>query len=364
MALCAVVLYSLGVLLPARQSAPRLCVLCCSHLLRTALSSACVASPAFVAPNACVASPDRTPSAEELRCLLLHDNCAITGVSCKSRPNRPTALPEQASPPAVRKDSCSSCLRSVSYDWVLDRLKAEKNRGTPIDISLWSFDSAHQPKSRTTKSKPEIPCDIPLSVPLHEVSSTLESLSFDKDWTTIQWAQGVSIATLQATPSPLLRQQDQKYRVYYQRGTFNTRPDVFKKICDLLDFQPTRDVFASPKNSLCKSHWTVLQNAFHRNWSDDELWICPPLRHMQDVVEHIYRDQARGIILIPVWHRCAWFHALGKIAVNWHDFPPEEVLFQDKQGNISLNGLNGRFGQFSLMPSANLHWMNRQKKAV
>ena len=52
--------------------------------------------------------------------------------------------------------------------------------------------------------------------------------------------------------------------------------------------------------------------------------VMPPFEQLEAVVEKIFNDQATGILIIPVWKRKAWFHALGTIALTWFDFPPAE----------------------------------------
>ena len=41
-----------------------------------------------------------------------------------------------------------------------------------------------------------------------------------------------------------------------------------------------------------------------------------------------------GIMIIPVWPRFAWFHVLGRIAVDWLDIPREVCFFEDVQGAL------------------------------
>ena len=70
----------------------------------------------------------------------------------------------------------------------------------------------------------------------------------------------------------------------------------------------------------------------HSAWKHDVLWLCPPFQHLEAVVEKIHHEQAEGIILIPLWKRKCWFHALGTIAVKWWDLPMEDSVFQTPQG--------------------------------
>ena len=51
---------------------------------------------------------------------------------------------------------------------------------------------------------------------------------------------------------------------------------------------------------------------------------------MTAVVDKIIQDSARGILIIPVWPKFAWFHLLGKIAVKWLDIPPHTLFFPER----------------------------------
>uniref|UniRef100_A0A8C1DKA3 Eukaryotic translation elongation factor 1 alpha 1 n=2 Tax=Cyprinus carpio TaxID=7962 RepID=A0A8C1DKA3_CYPCA len=42
---------------------------------------------------------------------------------------------------------------SFKYAWVLDKLKAERERGITIDISLWKFETTLQTAQQTLKKK-------------------------------------------------------------------------------------------------------------------------------------------------------------------------------------------------------------------
>merc|ERR1712098_411503 len=55
---------------------------------------------------------------------------------------------------------------SFKYAWVLDKLKAERERGITIDIALWKFET---PKYYVTIDPPSRPTDKPLRLPLQDV---------------------------------------------------------------------------------------------------------------------------------------------------------------------------------------------------
>nr|CAI6400096.1 CIC_HP1_G0002760.mRNA.1.CDS.1 [Saccharomyces cerevisiae] len=69
---------------------------------------------------------------------------------------------------------------SFKYAWVLDKLKAERERGITIDIALWKFETPKKPrpvssrvrlcwKPLTPLKQPSRPTDKPLRLPLQDV---------------------------------------------------------------------------------------------------------------------------------------------------------------------------------------------------
>ncbi|CAI4277289.1 BPK_collapsed_G0003280.mRNA.1.CDS.1 [Saccharomyces cerevisiae] len=69
---------------------------------------------------------------------------------------------------------------SFKYAWVLDKLKAERERGITIDIALWKFETPKETKAGVVKGKtlleaidaieqPSRPTDKPLRLPLQDV---------------------------------------------------------------------------------------------------------------------------------------------------------------------------------------------------
>jgi hypothetical protein len=56
-----------------------------------------------------------------------------------------------------------------------------------------------------------------------------------------------------------------------------------------------------------------------------------PVFNMQ-VLEKVYRDQASGLMMVPVWKDQKWWHMLSKIAVTWWDIPHDVDLYQSIDG--------------------------------
>ena len=53
---------------------------------------------------------------------------------------------------------------------------------------------------------------------------------------------------------------------------------------------------------------------------------------MEDIVRKIIHDQARGVIIVPLWENTSWFQRLRKVTVKWWDLPHDVQLYQSDQG--------------------------------
>jgi hypothetical protein len=101
------------------------------------------------------------------------------------------------------------------------------------------------------------------------------------------------------------------------------------KIVQFAGFWPDRDAFAQKCNARFKYFW---EDAFKEDWSEERLWINAPFSKYNEVLEKVYRDQASGIMIVPVWKDQKWWHMLSKIAVTWWDIPDDVALYQSNGG--------------------------------
>ena len=115
--------------------------------------------------------------------------------------------------------------------------------------------------------------------------------------------------------SPLSIEAKQALR----QGSFEVIPSMFKRILEHVPVDPHVDAFASKANAKLPTYWTIHQNAFKQDWSNETLWICPPFSQLDAVVEKIMADKAEGILLIPVWKNKQWFTELHRVAVMCWD---------------------------------------------
>ena len=77
--------------------------------------------------------------------------------------------------------------------------------------------------------------------------------------------------------------------------------------------------------------------------------MCPPFCRLSDVVDKILADGAHGVLLIPVWMRKAWFHALGRVSYSWWDVPDDADIIVDSAGRVlpQARGTRLRFVAFN-----------------
>lgn len=128
----------------------------------------------------------------------------------------------------------------------------------------------------------------------------------------------------------------------FGRANYRIRQDVFREILAIAETRgiaPNTDAFSSKAHRRLPNYWSAHSDAFKKFWNTKILWINPPVKHLEKIVEKIFRDEAKGIILVPRWPDCAWFVALCYIAVDWWDYPLTTELFEDGTGRTLSTGL-------------------------
>ena len=126
-----------------------------------------------------------------------------------------------------------------------------------------------------------------------------------------------------------------RLRTAFRSGNYRIRSSVFQEIVDIAEKQdvfPDVDAFSSQAHCRLPEYWSAHTDAFKKTWSNKVLWINPPIRHLSRIMEKIMRDNARGVILVPVRQNADWFRALAFIAVDWIDLPSGDPIFEDPRG--------------------------------
>jgi hypothetical protein len=115
-------------------------------------------------------------------------------------------------------------------------------------------------------------------------------------------------------------------------GQYRILETWFSKIAQIaksMDLQLEIDAFSSKAHSRLSNYWSSHTNAFDKFWGDVVLWLHPPLKLIPLVVDKILRDQARGVLLIPINPEAEWFQQLTYVTFQWWDLPNDTPLFED-----------------------------------
>ena len=134
---------------------------------------------------------------------------------------------------------------------------------------------------------------------------------------------------------PLKYLTDQQVEYALKSGNYRIRQKIFDEIMYVAYaqvFSTTVDAFSCKAHRRMETYWSAHSDAFERDWSDQCLWINPPMTLLPRIVEKIYRDGAKGIIIFPVMKNHTWFHALACITFFWWDIPEYKCIFEDPKG--------------------------------
>ena len=126
-----------------------------------------------------------------------------------------------------------------------------------------------------------------------------------------------------------------RVRNAFQSGNYRIGEPLFQKILNEAaqqDIYPAVDAFSSKAHCRLPLYWSSHSDAFNKSWSTMVLWINPPLHHLSRIVEKVFNDEARGVIIVPIRPRADWFVALLYISVHWFDLSPMEEIFEDPSG--------------------------------
>ena len=195
---------------------------------------------------------------------------------------------------------------------------------------------------------PDVCCDIPLCDSEVEFAGNIRNdLTttdvFDGQWFTYHSVPLPHVHDLGDTQQCFRLQADKPERFLEMRqvrnallsGNYRIRDSHFQGILRIAEAQghtPEVDAFASSGNYRLPDYWSAHKDAFSKDWKHQILWINPHYKLLPRIVEKIFRDEGRGIIIFPIWPDSSWFHALACISFFWWDFPPETSLFEDPKG--------------------------------
>ena len=136
----------------------------------------------------------------------------------------------------------------------------------------------------------------------------------------------------------------------------NERADFLSKMVDTDDWKLCKgvfteldspwgphslDCFASSNSSqlprFCSRWWNpgcMAVDAFTVSWEQENLWLCPPIYLIGDVLHRVYVVFCHGTIIVPEWRSAWWwpllFSSAGctRIVKSWRYLPRREGLFE------------------------------------
>jgi len=80
-------------------------------------------------------------------------------------------------------------------------------------------------------------------------------------------------------------------------------------------FNFSLDVFASEQNRKTTMFYSEFMtpntsgvDAFAQSWSDQTLWICPPIKYLIHIAITLRRIEAEGVILVPDWITSSFYY--------------------------------------------------------
>lgn len=123
-------------------------------------------------------------------------------------------------------------------------------------------------------------------------------------------------------PGKVNIEADRLSREFNDQVEWELDHDIFLQICSKLG-KPYIDLFASRLNGQTEIFCSWRQDpdssyvdAFSLNWGKfDHVYIFPPFSLLSLCIKKIQEDEARGIIIAPLWPTHIWFTGLMKISV-------------------------------------------------
>ena len=95
---------------------------------------------------------------------------------------------------------------------------------------------------------------------------------------------------------------------------------------------PTIDAFANEANHVLPTFWTESCDAFNKAWSDKVLWMNPPWSKLNEVINKLVMEQAKGILIAPIWKREPWWMMLETITIDFIDISGKVPAYQRDSG--------------------------------
>jgi len=126
---------------------------------------------------------------------------------------------------------------------------------------------------------------------------------------------------------------DQASRVFNDRTEWMLDGRVFKEILGVFNLAPTVDLFASRLNTQLPKFvsWqpdpeALHIDAFKLNWADIDGYMFPPFSLVNSCLQKLMLEQAKAVLIVPLWPNQPWFSMLMKCLINYPLVLPKNCI--------------------------------------
>ena len=165
---------------------------------------------------------------------------------------------------------------------------------------------------------------------------SIKSVNIDKQVHKI-WEWAISKNNwLSAThiPGILNVDADRESRKCETRTEWMLNKSVFKSVIHELLFSPSIDLFSTPINtqltifvSYRPDPQSKAVDAFTIDWGNIDFYAFPPFSCITRVIQKIWKDKAKGILVVPDWPNQPWYgHFLNIIVKEVILYPRPDLL--------------------------------------
>ena len=111
---------------------------------------------------------------------------------------------------------------------------------------------------------------------------------------------------------------------------YAVRSDLVSEVVKSLDAGvPTVDAFASETNKRFAKFWSVTDDAFEKDWGqEDLLWINAPFQKISQVVQKVVKEKAKAILVVPEWETEWWWKRVENISMRRFKFRKEPIFLK------------------------------------
>ena len=140
---------------------------------------------------------------------------------------------------------------------------------------------------------------------------------------------------------------DEASRIFDEQTEWTIRDDILIKICEQFG-KPSIDLFASRLNNKVPRYcsWqpdpgATYIDSFLYDWGHETIYAFPPFSVKHKTIQKFIQDEARGILIVPLWKTQPWFTLLVDImceAPIVFDVTDDELYLPFREGRHPLAG--------------------------